>query len=123
MTLMVNLRKPNEDFGGKSMRKRRLMALAMAAMMMSNTAVGSAWAEIWVNDKQITETVIDGDVKGEADGWDTVSVDEGDTLHVKGSVTTDKEASDAVYADNATVIVDGDAICSFFGVDDVFDAT
>lgn len=110
MTLMVNLRKPNEDFGGKSMRKRRLMALAMAAMMMSNTAVGSAWAEIWVNDKQITETVIDGDVKGEADGWDTVSVDEGDTLHVKGSVTTDKEASDAVYADNATVIVDGDAI-------------
>lgn len=92
------------------MRKRRLMALAMAAMMMSNTAVGSAWAQIWVNDKQITETVIDGDVKGEADGWDTISVDEGDTLHVKGSVTTDKEASDAVWADNATVIVDGDAI-------------
>ena len=47
------------------MRKRRLMALAMAAMMMSNTAVGSAWAQIWVNDKQITEAVIEGEVTGD----------------------------------------------------------
>lgn len=93
------------------MRKRRLMALAMAAMMMSSTSMISSLAEVQINGETVN-TNTSGNLSGTDDDHPVLKVDEGDNFHVKGDVTTDKSNSAAVEADNGTVIVNGNAIAS-----------
>lgn len=93
------------------MRKRRLMALTMAAMMMSSTSMISSLAEVQINGETVN-TNTSGNLSGTDDDHPVLKVDEGDNFHVKGDVTTDKSNSAAVEADNATVVVNGNATAS-----------